>query len=147
MKIMCTQAKPFINKKHCSFSSFFSNIITCLSVAVKGRKKENAAASAAAFMRLSLAEGLAVSALILSGVCFVGAHQNAVQRAVVLAVAVVSAGLNGAFDALVSITVHSSFLLLFDSGLVWLTACERNMEKFSFALLFFTLRDMMSVIV
>ena len=38
-----------------------------------------------------------------------GAHQNLVQRAVVLGIAVVSAGLDGAFDALVCMTVHSSF--------------------------------------
>ena len=41
-----------------------------------------------------------------------GAHLNLVQRAVVLGVAVVSAGLDGAFDALVCMAVHIEFLLL-----------------------------------
>ena len=60
---------------------------------------------------LLLAEGLAVSALVLSGICFVRTHQNTVQRAVVLAIAMVCAGLNGAFDALIGIIVHVFFLL------------------------------------
>ena len=54
-----------------------------------------------------LAEGLAVGALILGGVGLVGTHQNPIQGAVVLGVAVVSAGLDGAFDALVGMAVHS----------------------------------------
>jgi len=37
-----------------------------------------------------------------------GAHQNSVQRAVILAVAVVSAGLNGALDALVGMAIHKN---------------------------------------
>ena len=48
-----------------------------------------------------------------------GTHQNPVQRAVVLGIAVVSAGLDGAFDALVCMTVHKKNLLLFGTGLVW----------------------------
>ena len=60
---------------------------------------------------LSLAEGLAVGALIHGGVGFVGAYQNLVQRTVVLGIAVVGAGPNGTFDALVGIAVHSCFLL------------------------------------
>ena len=42
-----------------------------------------------------------------------GAHQDLIQRAVVLGVAVVSAGGDGAFDALVGIAVHLDYLLLF----------------------------------
>jgi hypothetical protein len=61
---------------------------------------------------LFLPERLAVGALINSGICLVGAHQNLVQRAVVFSIAMVGAGLNGAFDALVCITVHVLFLLL-----------------------------------
>ena len=57
---------------------------------------------------LLLAEGLAVGALILGGIHLVGTHQNLVQRAVVLAGAVISALLNGAFDALVCIVVHNA---------------------------------------
>ena len=41
-----------------------------------------------------------------------GAHQDAIQRAVVLAVAVISALLNGAFDTLVCVAIHRFFLLL-----------------------------------
>ena len=45
-----------------------------------------------------------------------GAHQDLVQRAVVLSVAVISAGGDGAFDALVGIAVHLDYLLLFGFG-------------------------------
>ena len=62
---------------------------------------------------LLLAEGLAVGALIHSRIAFMGADQNSVQRAVVLSIAVISAGLNGTLDALVCIVIHSFFLLLF----------------------------------
>ena len=47
-----------------------------------------------------------------------GAHQDPVQRAVVLILAVVSALLDGAFDALVCMTVHRFLLLLLDSWIV-----------------------------
>jgi hypothetical protein len=47
----------------------------------------------------------------------VGAHQNPVQRAVVLGIAVVSAGLDSAFDALVGMTVHKKILLFVWYGL------------------------------
>ena len=56
--------------------------------------------------KLLLAEGFAVGALIHGGVLLMGAYQDAVQRAVVLSIAVVSALLNGAFNALVCILVH-----------------------------------------
>jgi hypothetical protein len=60
---------------------------------------------------LLLAEGLAVGALVHSRILLMGAHQNAVQGAVVFAVAVVCALLNSTFDALVGFAVHcfSSF--------------------------------------
>ena len=61
--------------------------------------------------KLLLAEGLAVGALIHGRICFVGTHQNLVQGAVVFGVAVIGAGLNGAFDALISMAIHSRFLL------------------------------------
>ena len=60
---------------------------------------------------LSCPEGLAVGALVLGGVGLVGAHQNAVQRAVVLVLTVVCALLDGALDTLVGMTVHFHFLL------------------------------------
>ena len=59
----------------------------------------------------ALAEGLAVSALVLGGIGLVGAHQNPVQGAVVLAVAVICAGLNGTFDTLICMAIHNVFLL------------------------------------
>ena len=83
----------------------------------KKAQKQKAAAFAAA-NGLLLAEGLAVGALIDSGVTFVGAHQDAVQGAVILGVAVVSALLDGAFDTLVCIAVHGLFLLLLDYGFI-----------------------------
>ena len=57
------------------------------------------------------AEGLAVGAGIRGGVNLVGTHQNPVQRAVILTVAVVGALLNGTFDTLVCMAVHIEFLL------------------------------------
>ena len=61
---------------------------------------------------LFLPEGLAVGALIHGRICLVGTHQDLVQGAIVLVVAVVGTGLDGAFDALVCIAVHVLFLLL-----------------------------------
>ena len=58
------------------------------------------------------AEGLAVGALVHGGVSLMGADHDAVQRAVVLGVAMVSALLDGTLDALVCMTVHIHFLLL-----------------------------------
>ena len=55
---------------------------------------------------LLLAEGLAVGTLVHGGIHFMGAHQDAVQRAVVLGIAVIGALLDGAFDALVGMVVH-----------------------------------------
>ena len=47
-----------------------------------------------------------------------GADQNFVQGAEVFRVAVISALLNGAFDALIGVAVHSGYLLLLSSQLV-----------------------------
>ena len=60
---------------------------------------------------LFLTEGLAVSALIGSGISLMGTHQDPVQRAEVRFVAVVCALGNGALNALVGITVHNGLLL------------------------------------
>ena len=79
-------------------------IISCFCHTVKRRK--SATAVAAALYCLLLTERLAVRALVHGGVCFVSAHHDAVQRAVVLGIAMVSALLNGAFDALVCVTIH-----------------------------------------
>ena len=61
-----------------------------------------------------------------------GAHQNLVQRAVVLVLTVVSAVLDGAFDALVCMAVHNRYLLLFGTPLVWLKKAAENEENNSF---------------
>ena len=58
-------------------------------------------------------EGLAVGALIHGGISLVGAHQNTVQRAVVLILAMVLALADGAFDALIGMVVHGIFLIFF----------------------------------
>ena len=55
---------------------------------------------------LLLVEGHAVGALVLSGIAFMGAYQNGIQRAVVLGSAVVGALTYGTLDALVGVTVH-----------------------------------------
>lgn len=65
------------------------------------------------------AEGLTVGALIGSGILFMGADQNPVQRAVICLIAMVGTLLDSAFDALVCILVHRSFLLLSVMVLVW----------------------------
>ena len=75
---------------------------------------------------LFLPERLAVGALIHGRICFVGTHQNLVQGAVVFGVAVIGAGLNGAFDALVCITVHVLFLLLIWYAISMTQRKERN---------------------
>ena len=81
---------------------------------------------------LLLAEGLAIRALILGGVHFVSTHQNPVQRAVVLVLAVISALLDGTLDALVGMAVHGHFLLLngFDPSMA--TGREIIQENVSF---------------
>jgi hypothetical protein len=60
---------------------------------------------------LLLAERHAVGTLLRGGIALMGTHQDPLQGAVVLAVAVVSAGLHGAFNALVGMAVHMHFLL------------------------------------
>ena len=62
--------------------------------------------------RLLLAEGHAVSTLIHSRVTLVGANQDLIQGAIVLAVAMVCAVLDGAFNALVCMAIHNPILLL-----------------------------------
>ena len=63
-------------------------------------------------LRLLLAEGLAVGALIHGRVGLMGAHPDLVQGTVVFVFTVVSTGLDGTFDALVGMAIHSLFLLL-----------------------------------
>ena len=60
---------------------------------------------------LFLTEGHAVGALINSRICFMSAHKNTLQRAVVGLIAVMCALMDSTFDALVCIAVHNLFLL------------------------------------
>ena len=62
-------------------------------------------------------EGHAVGALIHGGVALVGAHQDPIQGAVVLAAAVVAALMHGALDGLIGMTIHKVSLLFSDSRL------------------------------
>ena len=68
---------------------------------------------------LLLPERHAVGTLIHSGIHLVGTYHNAVQRAVVLALAMMGTLLDGTLDALVG-TIHLFFLLCLNSYLVWL---------------------------
>ena len=56
-------------------------------------------------------EGHAVGALIHGGIALVGAHQNPIQGAVILTVAVVGALVHGALNGLVGMTIHNGNLL------------------------------------
>ena len=138
MKKVCTLTKSFLNKSWKNLQLFFlfpryHNGFPTFRQVLEKRK-------CGSFCRrtflLSLAERLAVGTLILSRICLMGTNQNAVQRAVVLTVAMICAGLDGAFDALVCVAVHDFLLLLLDSSLVWLKCAERNMVKSSFSLHF-----------
>ena len=80
--------------------------------------KINAAAWATAFRGSALTERLAVGALILGRIGLMGTHQNPVQSAVVLVVAMICAGLDGAFDALVGIVLHTISSFDLGSGIV-----------------------------
>ena len=79
-------------------------------------EKKAPAVPGASNQRSALTEGLAVGALIHGGVYFMSAHQNSVQRAVVLVFAVMGALVHGAFDALIGMTIHCFFLLLNEFG-------------------------------
>ena len=59
------------------------------------------------FYALLLAEGLAVGALVSSGIDLMGTNQNALQRAEVGILAVMLALLNSTLNALVCMTIHS----------------------------------------
>ena len=81
----------------------------------------------APLLKLLHPEGLAVGALVFGGVSLVGANQDAVQGAVICVGAVVSALLNGAFNAFVGMAVHNvtSFFRDDDS----MAQYEKNIQK------------------
>ena len=111
MKKICTSVKGFFNRNQKNLHFFhFSCPYHKGFLSIRQEKK-----AAAGFCRsrcLLLPERLAVSALIHSGICLVGTHQDLVQGAVVLVLTVVGAGLDDAFDALVCMAIHIEFLLL-----------------------------------
>ena len=74
-------------------------------------RKIAAAVAAANPVTLLLAEGHAVGAGILSRIALMGAHQDTIQRTVVLLVTMVCTGAHSAFNALVGVAVHGFFLL------------------------------------
>ena len=78
---------------------------------------------------LLFTEGLAVGALVHGGVLLVGAYHDAIQRAVVLGIAMVCTLLNGALNALVCMAIHSAFLLFLIYGLI-LCAISENIHCF-----------------
>jgi hypothetical protein len=80
--------------------------------------------------KLLLAEGLAVGALVNSGVAFVSTYQNPLQRAVVGILTVICALRNGTFDALVCMAAHSQFLLFVDSAIVFPPFQKKTKEMF-----------------
>ena len=62
-------------------------------------------------VKLSLQfKGFAVGALVHGGVSFMGANGNAVERTVVFVLAMVSALLNGAFDAFICAAIIHNFV-------------------------------------
>lgn len=76
-----------------------------------GIRQEKTAAADAAAQALLFPEGHAVGTLIHSRIGFMGTHKDPVQRAVVLAFAVVCALMDSTLDALVGMAVHNETLL------------------------------------
>ena len=73
------------------------------------RQVKNAAAAAAAKHRknLFLSKGLAIGALVNSGICLMGAHEDPVQRAIVGIAAMMGTLLDGTLNALICMAVHT----------------------------------------
>jgi hypothetical protein len=108
-------AESYVNCQG-DFSGNFMSWVGCHAYVVKAGKKRPHPVGCRRFFRILalLAEGLAVGAFDHGGVQLVGAHGDALQRAVVLGVTVVGALGDGTRNALVSITetvAHGSFLL------------------------------------
>ena len=115
MSKLCTAAKGFLN----GIPDISPVFLLSYSLPAQPSRKNCGSFRRRSMESLLCPEGLAVGALVLGGIMLVGAHQNPVQGAVVLGIAVVSAGLDGAFNALVGVTIHVLFLLLFGTALVW----------------------------
>ena len=110
MKNVCTLQKRYLK------SAYHGNNILFSVPRQAEKRKGTAGVPFQAAPGLLSAEGFAVGALIHGGIGLVGAHQNPVQRAVILLFAVMGALVHGAFDALVGMTIHCFFLLLNEFG-------------------------------
>ena len=86
--------------------TIFEIIIPQIFLLVKEKKKGNRLGFPFEKAGLLSAEGHAVGALVHGGIALVGAHQNLIQGAVVFALAVVCALMNGALHALVGMAIH-----------------------------------------
>ena len=117
MKNTCTAPKRFLNNtQNRTILQHFSNIIPYNLHSSRSKQKKRRPKPPLIDFLLS-PERLAVGALVHSRISLVSTNQNALQRAVVGLVAMVSALLNGTFDGLVCIFVHFCSLLLLSSFL------------------------------
>lgn len=78
---------------------------------------------------LLLTEGHAICALINSGICLMGTHQDPLQRAVVCLITVMGTLVDGTLNALVCVAVHNLFLL-FLCDVVSMTKKARSIRLF-----------------
>ena len=97
-----SEVMPFVKKRKKKQSKPGKKTLKPVSAGYETRQKKTL---------LLLSEGHTVGALIHRGAGLVGAHQNLVQRAVVLVLAVVCAVPDGTFDTLVGVVVHLKILL------------------------------------
>ena len=92
-----SEVMPFVNKRKKKQSKPGKKTLKPVSAGYETRQKKTL---------LLLSEGHTVGALIHRGAGLMSAHQNLVQRAVVLVLAVVGTVLDGTFDTLVCVVVH-----------------------------------------
>ena len=118
-------------KKLCTSRERTINIDTMIFVSWNFVKKKSRQRKAAAKNTLLFAEGFAVGALVHSGVHLMGTHQDAVQGAVVLILAMMGALLDGAFDTFVGMTVHCSSSFEFEFGYSMARRKKSMLEKVS----------------
>ena len=123
MKNLCMQKEYSLN--------FCNSHNICFPGQCQGNRKGGSRKTGSLENALALAEGLAVGTLVNGGIGFMGTHQNPVQRAVILAFAVVRALMDGAFNALVGMTIHCCFLLLFGFGHSMAERAKGILEKVS----------------
>ena len=97
-----SEVMPFVKKRKKKQSRPRKKTLKPVSAGYETRQKETL---------LLLSEGHTVGALIHCGAGLVGAHQNLVQRAVILVLAVMCAVPDGTFDTLVGVVVHLKILL------------------------------------